>query len=256
MARRATKIHELRSAAKGPVLLLDAGYTLFGQRLASDTEGRVIIAAMNAMQYDAMTVGGQDLDHGSDVLLARVKEAKFKVVSCNLLWRGTSKTLLEPYTIIKRDGVRFGIIGVSEPDILNSPGAQKVYQVADAAESVLKYMPEVRSKSDVVIVLSHLGLEGHQALAQAVPDIDIIVGGSGGQLLNQPLIVGKTLIIQAGYDGEWLGRLDVSFDAQGKASDPKAELIVLGPEVADNPELAALVARYEQEHPEPTPLSN
>jgi len=56
--------------------------------------------------------------------------------------------------------------------------------------------------------------------------------------------VGHTVIVQAGYDGEWLGRLDVAFDVAGLAVNPRVEIVTLGPEIADEPALAELVAGY------------
>jgi 2',3'-cyclic-nucleotide 2'-phosphodiesterase (5'-nucleotidase family) len=52
------------------------------------------------------------------------------------------------------------------------------------------------------------------------------------------------VIVQAGYDGEWLGRLDVAFDVAGQVVNPRVEIVTLGPEIADDPALAALVAAY------------
>ena len=126
----------------------------------------------------------------------------------------------------------------------------------DPAESVQRYLPELRDKSDVVILLSHLGLEADQALAQATSGIDVIVGGKSRSALSDPVIVRETIIVQAGYDGEWLGRLDVAFDVRGQAVDPRVQIITLDPEIADDLALAALVASYKQRYPTSTPPSS
>lgn len=215
------------------------------------SEGRIIVEAMNALGYDAMAVGSPDLRNGLDVLLQRAQEAHFAILSCNILSLESKDLLFPPHTIIERDGVRYGILGVSDPEA--TPGLGDVAQVLNPVESVRKYLPEVSAQSDVVILLSHLGLEEDKALAQAVPGIDVIVGGRSRNWLREPEIVGQTIIVQAGYDGEGLGRLDVSFDAQGRARDPQVEIIILGPDIADDPELSALVASYEEHLPQPTP---
>jgi len=252
VARRATKIKAIRSEAQNPVLVLDAGDTLFGQMLALQSEGRVIVEAMNAMGYDAMAVGQMDLAKGVEVLLARAKEARFPILSCNLVGAQEQKLIFQPYALLERGGVRFGIIGVTEPEALESPGVREVAQVFDPVASVKKHLDEIKGQYDVLIVLSHLGVEGDRALAQAVPEIDLIIGGKSRRLMSAPDIVGSTFITQMGYDGEWLGRLDVTLDAQGQLRDPQGMVIELGPDVAEDAELKALVDSYKEQFPQPT----
>ena len=252
VARRATKIKAIRSEAQDPVLVLDAGDTLFGEMLALQSEGRVIVEAMNAMGYDAMAVGQMDLAKGVDTLLARAKEAHFSILSCNLVGAQDQKPIFQPYTILERGGLRFALLGVTEPEALQAPGVREVAQVLDPAATVNKYLAELNGQFDVLIVLSHLGVEGDRALAQAVPEINLIVGGKSKRLMSVPDIVGNTFITQMGYDGEWLGRLDVTLDAQGQLRDPQGTIIELGPDVAEDAELKALVDSYKEQFPQPT----
>ena len=112
--------------------------------------------------------------------------------------------------------------------------------------------PEVQAQSDLVIVLSHLGFEMDTTLAQVEPEIQVIVGGKSRRVLSAPELVGNTIIVQAGYDGEWLGRLDVTFDGQRRPIEPRVEIITLGPDIASEPVMAALVESYKQRFPSPT----
>jgi 2',3'-cyclic-nucleotide 2'-phosphodiesterase (5'-nucleotidase family) len=252
VARRATIINSMRESAAGPVLLLDAGGTLFGQSLATASKGQVIVEAMNAMAYDALTVGELDLQQGLDVLRQRAKEARFPLLSCNLVGAQDGKPIFSPYAVVERNGIRLGILGVSEAELGALQQLANVARVLDPLRSVHQYLPEVQAQSDIVIVLSHLGLEMDEALAQLEPGIQVIVGGKSRRLLSTPEMVGNTVIMQAGYDGEWLGRLDVAIDGQGRASEPRVEIITLGPEVTDDPVLAALVDSYKQRFPSQT----
>jgi len=249
VARRATAIKDVRASTKDAVLLLDAGGTLTGQKLAIESQGQIIIEAMNALGYDAMVVGRLELDQGLENLQARAKEARFPLLSCNIAAKDTGKLLFQPYTVIKRNGARFGILGVSESDVITAPGADALITVLDASESVRKYLPELRKQSDVVILLSRLSLEGNKLFANAVQGIDVIVNGGSKELLNQPETIGGTVIVSAGYDGEWLGRLDATVEAAGKTVGAQVQIVTLGPEIADDPELAALVTKYNQKYP-------
>ncbi len=249
MARRATVINSVRESAVGPVLLLDAGGTLFGQSLAAASKGQVIVEAMNAMAYDALAVGELDLQLGLDILQQRAKDMHFPLLSCNLVGAQDGKPIFSPYAVVERNGMRFGILGVSEPELGSMWQLAKVAKVLDPLSSVHQYLPEVQAQSDIVIVLSHLGFEMDQTLTQLEPGIQVIVGGKSRRVLSAPEMVGSTVIVQAGYDGEWLGRLDVAIDKQGRAANPQVEIITLGPEVADDPVMAALVDSYKQRFP-------
>ena len=129
----------------------------------------------------------------------------------------------------------------------------KTTRILDPVATVRSYVPEVRSQSDVVILLSHLGLEEDLKLAEAVPDIDIIVGGRSRKVLGAPERIADTVIVQMGYDGEWLGRLDVAFSSEGKITGATAKVIMMRLDVRDDPELSALVNSYKERHIPPTP---
>ncbi len=254
MARRATKIKAVRANAKNTVLVLDGGGTLFGQSLARASEGRVIIEVMNLLGYDAMVVGRADLSRGMEPFLARVAEAKFPILACNLVGKD-GKLLLPPYTILERDGVRYGILGVTDLETGNAPGVLQVADVLDPVESVRKHLPELQEQSDVTIVLSRLGLEADRSLAQSVPGISVIVGGKSRSLMETPDIIGHTVIVQAGYDGEWIGRLDVSLDSEAYHCESTLTTFSLGPDVASDPELVAFVDGYYKRYPDvPRPV--
>ncbi|MHB0857865.1 MAG: bifunctional metallophosphatase/5'-nucleotidase [Anaerolineae bacterium] len=253
MARRATIIKQARANEQDIVLSLDAGSTLFGETIAMQSEGRVIVQSMNAMGYDAMTLGRYDLAMGVDILKAREAEAEFPFLSANLVNATDQQPLVQPYVIVERQGKRLGIIGMSEPEIGQLPGIGSTLAVLDPIETTARYVQELLDQVDAVIVLSHLGLEADMALAEAVPGIDLIVGGNTRRLMKAPERVGDTLIVQQGYLGEWMGRLTVRYDAEGKEIESSEELIALTEEIADDPTLAQLVEGWLAEYPTPTP---
>lgn len=227
------------------MLLLDAGNTLMGADLALQTEGQIMVDAMNLMAYDAMTIGSMDLAKGIDVLLQRAEEATFVVVSSNLIWSDTQEPVLPPYTVLERGGVRFGVLGVTYPGALQglqslSPGVE----LLDPTPQVARYVAELRDGVDVLVVLSHLGIHDDKALAAAVGGIDVIVGGRSRQLMREPQLVGNTAIVQVGYDGEWLGRLDLA-GSPGSLRTSGYEILFMRPDVADDREMVDLIRKYE-----------
>ncbi len=232
--------------------MLDAGSSLMGEWVSLASQGRITVEAMNQMGYDAMVIGRMDLLKGLAVAQERAKEATFAVLSANLVSKSEGKPLFDPYAIIIKRGVRVGVIGLSDEMALRMPGVSEVAKLLDPQETARRYVAELSGYVDAIIVLSRLGLEEDRALAYAVPGIQVIVGGKTRQLMTEPERVGNTIIVQQGYDGEWLGYLKVTFDAQGTPISARAMPITLTEGFPDDPQVAAIVERYKAQYPTPT----
>lgn len=252
VARRAAYIRQQVADAAGAILVVDAGNALLGTDMSLQSEGRVMVEAMNAMNYDAMAVGRLDLALGLDVFQARHAEADFPVLSANLTTTD-GKLIFDPYTIVERQGLRIGIIGITDPNLSDVAPIVGVVEALDPTEAVQQYVGELQSQVDVILVLSNLGLEYDKALAEAVPGIDIIVGGGSRTLMENPDQVGDTLIVQQGYLGEWVGKLSIAYDAAGKVTASREEMVALTADIADDADMAALYQKWVQLYPSPTP---
>ncbi len=249
LARRASLIQRVREEAEGPVLVLDAGNSLMGRPLALASEGRLLVEAMNEMGYDALAVGPGELAKGVDVLLERAAEAEFAVLSANLVWSETGEPLVEPYTLWERQGLRVAVIGATFREALSGlEGLWPGVELLDPVERVAHYVGELRPQADVVIVLSHLGIHEDKALAQAVEGIDIIIGGRSRQLTRAPEMVGSTAITHAGFDGQWLVRLDIDGYVHALGA-PGYGIMNMPPNVPDDPAMVELIEWYERRYP-------
>jgi 5'-nucleotidase/UDP-sugar diphosphatase len=242
-------VDQLRAEDPGHTLLLDAGDSFQGTYVSNSTQGEVVMAAMNIAGYDAWTLGNHEFDWGQEVLRARIDQAAFPALAANVIDTSTAKVwdAVQPYTILHAGQVRVGVLGLAYPD---TPGITKPQDVAGlefrgAVETVRHYLPELQEQADLIVVLSHLGLDGDQALARAVDGIDVIVGGHSHVFLDRPSVVNGTIIVQAGAKGQDLGRLDLELNpSMGQVTDVtagKALLPVTGDVAAVNQEAKALV---------------
>lgn len=243
MARRATFIRQTRQQYPH-VLLLDAGNALTtDQALTASTQGAVMIEGMNRLGYDAMTLGDQDFRWGPEVLRARMGEAKFAVLSANVYAGSTSALFARPYVIREMAGHRLAIIGVTSKNLLAylPPDNREPVLVADPVEAVRRTMSELQGKADIVIVCSNLGFQQDQQLAASVPGIAAIVGGNPGVLLPEPFRepTHGTIIVQAGYQGEWIGQLTLQINEAGQIVSYSGQTITLGADFADDGEIRA-----------------
>ncbi len=212
----AEEIEKVRSEFKN-VILLDAGDTIHGTPLMFLHKGEPIIKVMNEIKYDAWTVGNHEFDWGKDVLEQRIKEAQFPVLGANILdkdgnvWNG-----LQPYIIKIIDNIRVGIIGISTTDtvIYEWPPLIEGLIFSEPIETTQKYVKTIRNECDLLVVLSHLGLNKDIELAEKVKGIDIIIGGHTHNVIENPIKTNNTIILQAGSHGRYLGRVDILFKVE------------------------------------------
>ncbi|MBM4466235.1 MAG: bifunctional metallophosphatase/5'-nucleotidase [Chloroflexi bacterium] len=228
------------------MLLLDAGNTLFGnQPLAQQTQGQVIVEAMNLLGYDAMALGSEDFWLGLDVLRQRMEEAEFPILSANAVISGTDQLFATPYVIKEIKDHKVGIIGLTNQEAANTSGRAII--VLDPLETLKNLMDEVSKEADIIIVLSHLGTVVDVQMAGEVEGIDLIVGGQSQDVLDPPLWIGESgpVIAQAGYQGQWIGVVRLEIDSRGKVAGHQGEVVLLGPDFADDPEMRAFLDQYK-----------
>jgi len=254
-ASAATLIKYARSLsnAQRSTLLFDIGDFFQGRPVGTITKGKAIIEYMNAIGYDAMTLGNHEFDITEDELKETLALAKFPVVSCNIIDKRTGDfpPYVVPYIIVDRLGVRIAIIGLTTTDTekMSFPENIKNLDFLDEKGSLTKYVKIVREEeqADIVIVLGHAGLpydnietyltrydnKGNplfteryavwgydaQELAREVPGIDLFVGGHIHKGIPSPWIdpYTHTMVIQGYAYGSNLGWMTLTIDSETKS---------------------------------------
>ncbi|NJC25193.1 bifunctional metallophosphatase/5'-nucleotidase [Neolewinella antarctica] len=230
--RRMRLIEDVRRQEQN-VILLDSGDIFQGTPYFNFFAGELEMKLMTKMGYDAATIGNHDFDGGMENLATQLTHAKFPMLSANYEFAGTPLAgQTQPYTIIKKNGVKVGVFGVGIE--LQGLVPEKLYgrtnyleptEVANRTAAILRH----REKCDVVICLSHLGFRyrGDKVddikLAAASKDIDIILGGHTHTFLDAPVEApnaeGVPVIVnQVGFGGLRVGRLDLTFPGGGARS--------------------------------------
>ncbi|HXX33099.1 MAG TPA: hypothetical protein VEM15_01365 [Thermodesulfobacteriota bacterium] len=210
----------MRESEKG-ILLLDSGDLLFKKYLSPLPENEVkgtvekanlIIESFNLMGYDAIGIGDDDLTLGKEFLLDISKKANFPFLSSNVYDEATGRTLFQSSLVKEVHGFRIGIFSLLSRDFLTnaSDPRRKGLNIRPPMEIAKVMIKELKPKTDLIILLSHLGYAKDMELAQAVQGMNIIVGGHNGMNLSYPPAV-NTIIVQAGSRGMFGGRLDLYF---------------------------------------------
>ncbi|WP_417582990.1 bifunctional 2',3'-cyclic-nucleotide 2'-phosphodiesterase/3'-nucleotidase [Pelagibacterium sp.] len=257
MARTASIIETIRAEA-GNAILLDNGDMLQGspmgdyvayERGVDDQDIHPTIAAMNALGYDAGTIGNHEFNYGLEFLEAAMAGANFPVVLANVV-RGESlsenpaddDTLFEPFVIVEKeltDGagetktIRIGLIGFVPPQIMTWDAAHLTGKVAprDIIETAQYYVPMMREQgADIVVAMNHGGIEGGEATPMmenvslqlgAIEGIDVVLAGHQHLVFPGPDYEGiegvdieagtlnGTPAVMAGFWGSHMGLVDL-----------------------------------------------
>ena len=276
IAKVATLVKEARKNDPD-LLLLDSGDTIQGTPLEyfhnkrNNTPPDPMMLAMNALHYDAMTVGNHEYNFGLNVLNKARGEAQFPWLSANTYDTGTSTTHYQPYLVKEVQGVRLGILGLTTPGIPNWEN-QPNYAGLEFHESVSeaqKWVPVLRDKEkvDVVVIAMHMGTEEDLrtgipspsqvpnenaaiAIARQVPGVDVILMGHTHRPVND-LLVNGVLLTQANRWASHLARVDLYLekdaDARWRVMAKSASLIPVTEKTETDPEIAKLGEPYDKE---------
>jgi 2',3'-cyclic-nucleotide 2'-phosphodiesterase / 3'-nucleotidase len=164
LAKIHTRIKEYRNKCK--TVLVDCGDMIQGTPLTyyynriDTVSAHPMIRAMNIMKYDAFTVGNHEIEQGPDVYNRCRKQSDFPWLSANSVLENDS-TYFQPFTIIERDSLKIGILGLTTPAIpmwLDDslyPGI--IWQ--DMIESASKYVKILKPQVDILIGVFHSGFD-------------------------------------------------------------------------------------------------
>ncbi|MCH8952625.1 MAG: 5'-nucleotidase C-terminal domain-containing protein [Proteobacteria bacterium] len=257
-ARLITAIRARRAAAKN-ALLVDGGDQFQGSLFYSYYKGKAAAEMMNALGYDAMTVGNHEFDDGPEVLRGFMDAIGFPILLANADISGEPSLagVLLPATVIEVGGERIGLIGLTpeDTDELASPGPNVTF--SDPAEALKREVARLTEAGiDKIVVLSHSGYAVDLRVAASVSGVDVIVGGHSHTYLSNvsekaagpyPTWVeapdgNRVAIVQAYAYGKFLGELNVTWDDAGIVTAATGEPIVMDGQVAEDAALKGRIA--------------
>jgi S-sulfosulfanyl-L-cysteine sulfohydrolase len=211
-AHLATLVKRLRADRPG-ALLLDGGDAWQGSATSYWTKGADMIGAQKRLGVD-FTTGHWEFTYGA----ARVQHAIGKelapveFLAQNVKTADFEEPVFQPYALRSVNGVPLAVIGQAFP---YTPIANPRYFVPDwtfgiRETELQKTVQEVRAKgAQLVVLLSHNGMDVDLKLARRVRGIDVILGGHTHDGVPAPVVVAETLVTNAGSHGKFLAVLDL-----------------------------------------------
>lgn len=250
---RAASIIGLTKMTEKNVLTLHGGDVFVGDLFFNNYFGAAEFQIMNSLGFDAMVVGNHEFDLMPSTLLtafdSSLSQGGFDVLSANTILEDPQvqplKKYIKPYTIKSLGGIKVGIFGMTSPTTnyfsLPSPAVIDTNLGSIAGEMVSKLSGK---GCNLIIMLSHLGVNLDELIAANVPGINIIVGAHDHLLFDKPREVinpsgSTTYIVQANSFYSHIGQLKVILD--NGTTNVTGSIIPLDENVPEEPTIAAII---------------
>ena len=205
------------------VILVDAGDRFTGNPYVDHAQekGLPIISLMNDLGYEIGTLGNHEFDFGQKILRARINNASFPIVCANINSSRSELDSIPPYHVIEKDGINLGFIGLVQTGVDQIPSTNPEHLKNLTFDDYLDKVKDYRSlkqQCDVLIGLTHLGIEADSILATQMPELDIIIGGHSHTLLETPKEINNVMIGQTGLKLQYAGLTILKFK-KGKLTE-------------------------------------
>lgn len=259
LARIATAIRTAKSRSDN-IIALDAGDQFQGTLFYSVNKWPMLAELDQHMPYDAMTLGNHEFDEGCLELTRFLAALSFPVLAANLKPAKGCPMLkgnYAPYTLLTVRGQKVAVVGIANNEVVSLAAACPRTFFEDTAACLQRTVKDLEAQGvKHIIALTHIGLSEDRKLARSVDGVDIIVGGHSHSYLGPdseegpyPIIERSpsgqpVLVVTAKRAAQYLGELNVIFDAQGvplRWNGGARELAAPKPRDA---ETSALVQKY------------
>ena len=260
-SRIATVINEARAeveAEGGDVLFLHAGDVNTGVPESDLLDAVPDFATLHYMGTDAMVLGNHEFDVDLDTLKMQSRVAGFPFISANFVDRNLFP-IFKPYVVKDLGNYSVGILGLTteqtnvlEPLYLNNNSIESAYY------AVKEYMPELEEKTDIQIVLGHLGYyeEGKEPklpvgyttsneIAKDFSNIEVFIDGHSHTLFEEAKVLNSTILSSSGDLGRYLGRIDLWIE-NGRVVDWDSQQIKIDSSIEEDPFIKMVADTYKE----------
>lgn len=231
-AQIATYVKDVRKNNKN-VVLVDVGDAIQDNQVdvfAKDKKyykDHPIPKVLNEMKYDVFVLGNHEFNFGMEALDEILKDIKAKKLTANFYHKKNDKRYIDATTIIEKDGVKLGIIGLSTPmsaKFEEDTGNLKDMKFTSPTEEVRTQVEKLKAKGvDAIIVIAHMGIEnenkipdtGMRDVINAVDGIDVVIAGHMHKDVPSETIK-NTLITEPHRYGTVVSEVDLTFDINDK----------------------------------------
>lgn len=238
IARRAELVRRIKAEVPY-ALTLDAGDIFQGTPFYIVFKGEACHRLAVAAGCEATTIGNHELDNGLENLKKQIATSGIRMLCCNVFYRDSNRLVFPAYHVFVRNGLKIAVIGSIGNDAWLDADRKNCEPMlhTDQVSTVRQVARRLRRYVDLVVVLSHAGIEFDEQMAAQIAEVDVIVGGHTHEELFEPKLIANnpgigicnngldgTIVAQAGEHGTFLGRLDLLINEQGQISSYSGRL--------------------------------
>ena len=220
-------------------IVVDAGdiFTM-GKQFLKDS---LMAEAYNLLPYDAILFGDQEITMESNILSELRKIIDTPLVSTNFDLEGSFRSIL-----INKAGLKIALLGIIDEYVIKyyPKEVKDRIKIQDPIEELKKEILKLKSDVDIIILLTHQGLDLDIALAKEIKDIDLIVGSHSQSLIESPTQVNGALIVQAGKSGYQVGVAKLLIK-NNKVVNSSGRVDTMKIEMSDDPRIIKMIKEYE-----------
>ena len=255
MARRAAYIRSVLENNSN-VVVVDAGNVFDKPGLQGQLKAEVAVSAMQLMPYDLLNLSSHELNYGTGFLTGEEflcdssDTFSLPTVSANIVYEDTGGPVTQTHYIKEFDGLKVGLTGIVskefEETILTSNLINpREVMVLDEEASLRAEVSIIRDDVDILIVLASVGIERCKTIAREIEGIDVMVCGQGDTNTPEPLVINGVYLVQAGFEGQHIGSLNLSLDKDNLIRSAEGLVVELDATIGEGPEdILALLNNY------------
>lgn len=241
------------AAKGGNVIFLHGGDVNTGIPESDLQQALCDLSILRKIGCDTLVLGNHEFDNPLALLRFQETFARFPFLSANLVdsW---GRRPFRSYILIEAGDLKVAVLGLTtESTALSEPLHLEGASFLNVVETAGEMIPRLRESADIVIALGHLGWSdnslpgstGSRDLAGAsIEGLDVIIDGHSHTLFDNAVMIGSTLVAQAGSFGKYLGRFDLEIE-DGRITDWKWKAIPIDPAGGEDPEISNRLNYYE-----------
>lgn len=231
LASVSSYIKSVRDTSVIKPILLDIGDHLQGDNASFyynfvDTNSRHVFSdIVNYLKYDALVVGNHDIEAGHGVYDKIVREIDMPYLAANAINVNTNKPYFKPYTIIKRNGIRVAVLGMTNPNIKNWLSENLWYGIdfLNIIDPTLYWVKKIQKEENphIIILATHTGIgnlsnyeseNSSRYAASHIPGIDIVFAAHDHQTINEFIVcdTSRVLLLESGNRASAISRAKIS----------------------------------------------
>lgn len=227
---------------KPNTLFLDSGDFLSAKK--NEFKDSIAFKIYEMLPYDAIGIGDQEFYNGINFITNLIDNSTLPFISLNISIPKFKN--VNDYIILNKKNINFGIISIVDPDIFKfyPKRIRNNVEVFDFNVKLDDQIKFLKNKVDIIILLSHIGIEKDRDLAKKNNQIDIIIGGHSQSFLEKPEKINNTIVVHSGKDGYNVGHLKIKLNKKNKIYKFNGELIPMTLDMKSDSTVLEMIKNY------------